>query len=197
VLIGLEFPPLQAAGLALIANTAPVACGAIGTPILTLATVTGLPAHALSAMAGRQLPLMSLLIPAWLVVTMSGWRGLRGVWPVVLVSGGSFAVVQFLWSNFVGPELVDIVGGLTSLGAVVLFCRVWRPRDVWDFPRSADAPGPLVATEAAREMTPGGVAHPPGRAAALVPWLLLSVWSIDGSNNGLGHLADSRYHATS
>ena len=70
----------------------------------------------LSAMAGRQLPIVSLIVPAWLVVTMSGWKGLRGVWPAVLVSGGSFAIVQFLWSNYVGPELVDIVGGLVSLG---------------------------------------------------------------------------------
>ena len=110
LLIGLGFTPLYAAGLSLIANTAPVAFGAIGTPILTLAAVTGLPAFTLGAMAGRQLPFVSLIVPAWLVVTMSGWRGLRGVWPAVLVCGGTFAVVQFVWSNYVGPELVDIVG---------------------------------------------------------------------------------------
>src|SRR5204862_6051914 len=107
LLMGLGFTPLYAAGLALIANTAPVAFGAIGTPILTLAAVTGIPAGTLSAMAGRQLPFVAVLVPAWLVVTMSGWRGLRGVWPAVLVCGGSFAVIQFFWSNFVGPELVD------------------------------------------------------------------------------------------
>ena len=112
LLMGLGFTPLYAAGLALIANTAPVAFGAIGTPILTLAAVTGIPAMTLSAMAGRQLPFVSLIVPAWLVVTMSGWRGFVGVWPAVLVCGGVFAVVQFCWSNFVGPELVDIVGGL-------------------------------------------------------------------------------------
>jgi lactate permease len=134
LLMGLGFTPLYAAGLALIANTAPVAFGAIGTPILTLAAVTGIPAGTLSAMAGRQLPFVSLIVPAWLVATMSGWRGLRGVWPAVLVCGGSFAVVQFFWSNFVGPELVDIVGGLTSLIALALFCRVWKPYEVWEFP---------------------------------------------------------------
>src|SRR4029453_1281538 len=94
LLMGLGFTPLYSAGLALIANTAPVAFGAIGTPILTLAAVTGLPAAQLSAMAGRQLPFVSLIVPIWLVVTMSGWRGFRGGWPAVLVSGGIFAVLR-------------------------------------------------------------------------------------------------------
>ena len=137
LLIGLGFTPLYAAGLSLIANTAPVAFGAIGTPILTLAAVTGSPPHTLGMMAGRQLPFVSLIVPAWLVVTMSGWRGLRGVWPAVLVCGGTFAVVQFAWSNFVGVELVDIAGGLVSIGALALFCRVWRPAQVWEFPGAA------------------------------------------------------------
>ena len=87
-------------------------------------------------MAGRQLPFVSLIVPAWLVVTMSGWRGLRGVWPAVLVCGGTFAIVQFAWSNFVGVELVDIVGGLATIGALALFLRVWQPRVHWDFPGS-------------------------------------------------------------
>jgi lactate permease len=129
LLIGLGFTPLYAAGLSLIANTAPVAFGAIGTPILTLGAVTGLPAHTLGVMAGRQLPFVSLIVPAWLVVTMSGWRGLRGVWPAVLVCGGTFAFVQFAWSNYVGVELVDIAGGLASIAALAAFCRVWHPAD--------------------------------------------------------------------
>jgi lactate permease len=169
LLIGLGFPRLYAAGLALIANTAPVAFGAIGTPILTLAAVTGLPVQSLSAMAGRQLPIMSLLIPAWLVVTMSGWRGLRGVWPAVLVSGGSFAIVQFFWSNFIGPELVDIAGGLISLSALTFFCRVWRPAEVWEFPSVAAQPRVTPAVTAS-------VAAPRVSSRALVPWLLLSVF---------------------
>jgi lactate permease len=134
LLIGLGFTPLYAAGLSLIANTAPVAFGAIGTPILTLAAVTGIPATTLGIMAGRQLPFVSLIVPAWLVVTMSGWRGLRGVWPAVLVCGGTFALVQFAWSNTIGPELVDIAGGLASIAALALFARVWKPADEWDFP---------------------------------------------------------------
>ena len=162
LLMGLGFQPLYAAGLALIANTAPVAYGAIGTPILTLAAVTGISPDLLSAMAGRQLPIVSVIVPAWLVATMSGWRGLKGVWPAVLVSGGSFAIVQFLWSNYVGPELVDIIGGLVSLGCLTPFCAWWRPADEWDFPptpglptpdhgpRTADlrSPGPAIITHA-------------------------------------------------
>ena len=94
-------------------------------------------------MAGRQLPFVSLIVPAWLVVTMSGWRGLRGVWPAVLVCGGTFAVVQFAWSNYVGVELVDIAGGLASIAALALFCRVWQPREVWEFPEVA-SPSPRL-----------------------------------------------------
>jgi lactate permease len=168
LLMGLGFTPLYAAGLSLIANTAPVAYGAIGTPILTLGAVTGIDADVLSAMAGRQLPIVSLIVPAWLVATMSGWRGLKGVWPAVLVSGGSFAIVQFLWSNFVGPELVDIVGGLVSLALTALFCMWWRPRDLWDFERAGpdDAATPAAMPAYSRAAT----------TRAWMPWLFLSVF---------------------
>lgn len=174
LLIGLGFTPLYAAGLSLIANTAPVAFGAIGTPILTLAAVTGIPAHTIGVMAGRQLPFVSLIVPAWLVVTMSGWRGLRGVWPAVLVCGGTFAFVQFAWSNFVGVELVDIVGGLASIAALALFSRVWQPRDVWDFQVAASGVPASVAPSASPRIRP---AAPEPRAVlrAWMPWLFLSV----------------------
>jgi lactate permease len=187
LLIGLGFTPLYAAGLSLIANTAPVAFGAIGTPILTLAAVTGIPAHTLGVMAGRQLPFVSLIVPAWLVVTMSGWRGLRGVWPAVLVCGGTFAAVQYAWSNFVGVELVDIVGGLASIAALALFARLWAPREVWDFP--AAAPAAANATRHASQATVSTRGSMPAQGAGLqaaapspasvirawVPWLILSV----------------------
>ena len=176
LLIGLGFTPLYAAGLSLIANTAPVAFGAIGTPILTLAAVTGIPAHTLGMMAGRQLPFVSLLVPAWLVVTMSGWAGLRGVWPAVLVCGGTFALVQYAWSNFVGPELVDIVGGLVSIAALAWFARVWQPREVWDFPGSGirNAGSGLRGAAPARDAL---IATPAPSAVlrAWVPWLFLSL----------------------
>ncbi|HEV3024943.1 MAG TPA: L-lactate permease, partial [Pirellulales bacterium] len=120
LMIGLGFSPLYAAGLALLANTAPVAFGSLGTPIITLAKVSGLDEMALSQMAGRQLPLFSLVVPAWLVVTMSGWRGLMGCWPAVLVCGGSFAAIQFLTANYHGPTLVDVVGGLGSMASLIV-----------------------------------------------------------------------------
>jgi lactate permease len=169
LLMGLGFTPLYAAGLSLIANTAPVAYGAIGTPILTLGVVTGISPDLLSAMAGRQLPFVSLIVPAWLVVTMSGWRGLRGAWPAVLVCGGSFAIVQFLWSNYVGPELVDIMGGLVSLGSLALFCTWWKPAETWDFPE-ASRTAPLAAAAPAHAITRAELVR------AWMPWVFLSVF---------------------
>jgi lactate permease len=165
LLIGLGFRPLYAAGLALIANTSPVAFGALGTPIITLAKVSGLNEMALSQMAGRQLPLFSLVIPAWLVATMSGWKGVRGCWPAIAVCGGSFAAIQFVTSNFHGPGLVDVLGGVGSLVATTVFLRFWQPEEIWRFPEEgphaggADGP-PLVAKEV---------------AYAWVPWILLSL----------------------
>ena len=198
LLMGLGFTPLYAAGLALIANTAPVAYGAIGTPILTLGAVTGISSDLLSAMAGRQLPIVSVIVPAWLVVTMSGWSGLRGVWPAVLVSGGSFAIVQFLWSNYVGPELVDIVGGLASLFSLALFCTWWRPAERWDFAPELDpSPGAGASGGHAGPLQPdprrGDAARGGGSSAvqspalagdlthrsvlrAWMPWIFLSVF---------------------
>ncbi len=167
LLIGLGFAPLYAAGLSLIANTAPVAFGSIGIPILTLASVTGIPASTLGIMAGRQLPLVSLIIPIWLVATLSGWRGLRGVWPAVLVCGGTFAIVQFLWSNFIGVELVDIAGGVASIGALALLCRAWQPRDIWTFEGDASRLG--NPTTADPEFDRRQVRR------AWMPWLFLSV----------------------
>jgi lactate permease len=184
LLMGLGFTPLYSAGLSLIANTAPVAYGAIGTPILTLGAVTGIDPMLLSAMAGRQLPIVSVIVPAWLVATMSGWKGLRGVWPAVLVSGGSFAIVQFLWSNYVGPELVDIVGGLVSLGCLAIFCTVWRPAESWDFPEEDRAQsgtgGSLPAKAGSHEVKRAQAgSHTHTRAEVMrawMPWVFLSVF---------------------
>jgi lactate permease len=134
LLIGLGFTPLYAAGLALIANTSPVAFGALGTPILTLAKISGIDAMTLSQMAGRQLPLFSLIVPAWLVWTMAGFRGVLGCWPAILVCGGSFASIQFLTANFHGPTLVDVAGGLGSLICLALFLHVWQPKEIWHCP---------------------------------------------------------------
>jgi lactate permease len=169
LLMGAGFKPIQAAGLALIANTSPVAFGALGTPIITLADVTLPPDVSraewemrLSQMAGRQLPFFSLIVPVWLVATMGGWRAVRGVWPALAVCGGSFALVQFLVANYVGPALVDVAGGLLSLLALALFLLLWQP-----------APDPEFSGGTARlphGTTPGTVLR------AWVPWLLLSLF---------------------
>ena len=129
ILIQLGFKPLQACGLSLIANTAPVAFGALGTPIIALSKVTGFDEVTLSKMVGRQLPFFSVLVPFWVVWAQAGWRGMLGVWPAALVAGVSFAVPQFLVSNLHGPWLVDIVAALCSMGAVVLLLKVWQPKD--------------------------------------------------------------------
>jgi lactate permease len=172
LLVGAGFPAVEAACVALLANTAPVAFGALGTPIITLAKVTGLDEQAISALAGRQLPCFSLLVPAWMVAAMAGWRGLVGVWPAVLVCGVSFAAVQFAMANFVGPALVDVVGGVASLVALAVFLRIWRPRVIWRH-------GVAAATQARRPR-----AATPVRAVvwAWAPWAILSaavfVWGL-------------------
>jgi lactate permease len=164
MLIGLGFKPLQAAGLALIGNTAPVAFGALGTPILTLAKVTGLPLDQLSAMAGRQLPFFSLIIPFWLIWAMAGFKGMREVWPACLVSGGTFAAMQFLVSNYHGPWVVDIAGALASMFSLVALLKFWQPRSVWRFADESAVPEQRVQ-------------HPsPSEALrAWMPWIILSV----------------------
>jgi L-lactate transport len=128
LLVGLGFNPLYAAGLCLIANTAPVAFGALGIPIIVAGQVTGIDAFKIGAMTGRQLPLLSLIVPFWLVAMMDGLRGIRETWPAALVAGGSFAVAQYFTSNFIGPELPDITSALFSLVSLTLFLKVWQPR---------------------------------------------------------------------
>src|SRR5918911_4928374 len=148
-LIGLGFRPFHAAALNLIANTAPVAWGAIGTPVHTLAAVSGLPEGDLNAMLGRILPITALIVPFWLVRAMVGWRETFEVLPAILVVGVSFALTQFLWSNFVDSNLVDIVGGVVSLAATTIFLRFWKPRRVWRFAEeSVDASNEAANEEA-------------------------------------------------
>ena len=165
ILMGLGFSPLAASGLSLIANTAPVAFGALGTPIIALQSVTDLDLRTLSAMAGRQLPLFSVIVPFWLVWAFAGWRGVLGIWPAVLVAGGAFAVPQFLISNLHGPWLVDVVSALISMGAVTLFLRVWRPRQHWGADGKEAPPPP----ETSHGHSSGQVLR------AWLPWIILSV----------------------
>ena len=176
ILMQLGFKPLQAAGLSLIANTAPVAYGALGTPIIALAGVTGLDLHALSAMVGRQLPVFSLIVPFWVVWAFAGWRGMLGVWPACLTAGVSFAIPQFLVSNYHGPWLVDIVAAICSMLAVVGLLKVWKPTDGW---KSVDSGQPSQVSEA-REMTPvsneAGIAIPTSDSEPLTPALVRRAW---------------------
>ena len=169
LMIGIGFPPLYAAGLALLANTAPVAFGSLGIPIITLGQATGIDANLLGMMAGRQLPLFSLLVPAWMVVTISGWRGLREVWPAVAIAGGSFAAVQFVVSQLFGPMLVDVAGGIISLAVMAVFLRFWKPRTVWRFPQESSTEPNIDS--------PIGLARYTRRevASAWTPWLLLTL----------------------
>ena len=129
LMIGLGFKPLEAAKLALIGNTAPVAFGSLGIPLTTMADITGLDLMKLSAMVGRQLPVFSLLVPFWLVAAQVGWRGMVAIWPACLVTGASFAIMQFVMSNFHGPWLVDIVSAVVAMAALVLFMKVWKPKE--------------------------------------------------------------------
>ena len=173
ILIGLGFSPLAASGLSLIANTAPVAFGALGTPVITLAKVHGYDLMAVTAMIGRQLPFFSLLVPFWLIWAFAGRKAMLEIWPAVLVTGLSFAIPQYLVSNFIGPELVDIIAALVSMISLVLFLRVWQPRRVW------------TSTSLKGHETDGGEAkpalplkqHTPGALLrAWTPWLILTVF---------------------
>ncbi len=163
LMIGLGFKPLEAAKLALIGNTAPVAFGSLGTPLVTLAPLTGLDLLDLSKMVGRQLPFFSLIVPFWLVAAQVGWRGMVAVWPACLVAGGSFGLVQYLVSNFHGPWLVDIVAGAVSMLAVVVLMRFWKPAE--------EQANPAPAVPAA---TVAGETGPAWKA--WLPWIFLTVF---------------------
>ncbi len=164
ILIGLGFAPLAASGLSLIANTAPVAFGALGTPIVALAGVTGLDIRELSAMVGRQLPFFSVVIPFWLVWAFCGFRKMREVWPALLAAGLSFAVPQALISNLHGPWLVDVLSSLLSIGALIVFLRFWSPKEIYVFP------GEDPEAQAGEPRLPAGAI-----VRAWTPWLILSV----------------------
>ena len=140
LLAGLGFRPLYAAGLCLIANTAPVAFGAMGIPIIVAGQVSNIDPFLLSQIAGRQLPFLSVFVPFMLVIIMDGWRGVRETWPAVLVGGGTFAIVQFLTSNYFGPELPDITAAIATLVVLPLFLRLWQPKRIFRFDESEAAP---------------------------------------------------------
>jgi lactate permease len=170
-LVGLGFKPFQAAVLCLIANTAPVAWGGIGTPLRTLAAVTGLNVEALSMTSGRILPPLSLILPFWLVKSMTTWRATFAVWPALLAIGGSFALTQFAWSHLVSFELVDLASSVASLLAGVIVLQFWKPKDEWRFDH--DEAGDTLVKSSEAVSLPGLTTKSVFRA--WMPFLLLSV----------------------
>ena len=178
ILIGLGFSPLAASGLALIANTAPVAYGALGAPVIALSAVTGLDLLSLSAMIGRQLPFFSVMVPFWLIWAFAGFRGMREIWPAILVAGVAFAVPQFLVSNYHGPWLVDVIASIVSMGSLTLFLKVWKPKKIWtstalvnhhDTSMDDLPPGALASTDNSGTASISLV-------RAWAPWVILSVF---------------------
>jgi lactate permease len=173
LMIGLGFKPLEAAKLALIGNTAPVAFGSLGIPLVTMAPLTGLDLHQLGAMVGRQLPLFSLIVPCWLVAAQVGWRRMIEVWPACLTAGATFAMMQFVMSNVHGPWLVDIVSAAVAMVSLVILMRFWKPADEMiniapDIPAGTPAAQALADT-LNREVVAGGPAW-----KAWLPWLFLT-----------------------
>jgi lactate permease len=167
LLIGLGFKPLQASGLSLIANTAPVAYGALGTPIIALATVTGFSEITLGAQIGRILPFFSVLVPFWLVWAYAGYKGMKEIWPAVAVAGVTFAVPQFLVSNFHGPWLTDIIAAIVSMICLVLFLKIWQPKTIW---------GLDGHRESEHREARGHHGYSRGEVVrAWLPWLVLSI----------------------
>jgi lactate permease len=179
ILIGLGFSPLAASGLSLIANTAPVAYGALGTPIAGLASVTGLDPYLLGAMVGRQLPFFSLIVPFWLIWAFAGRRGMLEIWPAILVCGLWFAIPQFLISNFVNPWIVDVGASLISMACLIGFLNVWQPKELWLSPalRSRDD-----SAQSAPPAAPAKTGAPTSAEVmrSLLPWIIvcaiLLVW---------------------
>ncbi len=178
LLIGLGFKPLEAAKLALIGNTAPVAFGSLGIPLVTMAPLTGLDLHQLSAMVGRQLPIFSLIVPFWLVAAQVGWRRMIEVWPACLTAGATFAIMQFAISNYHGPWLVDIVSAAVSMVSLVILMRFWKPKEELI----------NVAAGASAAAAVSGVATGPAWKAWL-PWMFLTgfvfIWGINPVKNQL------------
>src|SRR5579871_4781377 len=190
ILIGLGFSPLAASGLSLIANTAPVAYGALGTPIAGLASVTGLDPFLLGAMVGRQLPFFSLIVPFWLVWAFAGWRGMLAIWPAILVTGVSFAVPQFVISNFVNPWIVDIGASLISMACLILFLKVWQPRQLWLSPALRDRDDSAATMTAAKPLdkTPLTQAE---LWSALLPWIIVCIVMLIWGNGAFKTWANS------
>lgn len=189
MLVGLGFKPIYAAGLCLIADTAPVAFGAIGIPITAMAGVTHTDPMLISQMVGRQLPLMSLLLPFWLVIVMAGWKGMKEVWPAALTAGLSFSLTQFLVSNFLGPQLPDVLSALVSLVALVVLLRFWKPKTTFYFDHDGTAArGEVAAAVEPSVQTPhvSGGAIFRAWSPFIVLTLMIILWTLPSVKQVLG-----------
>jgi lactate permease len=189
ILIGLGFSPLAASGLSLIANTAPVAFGALGTPVITLAKVHGYDLMQVTAMIGRQLPFFSLLVPFWLIWAFAGRKAMMEIWPAILITGLSFAIPQYLVSNYIGPELVDIIAAIISMVSLILFLRVWQPQRNWTSPSLKGHDSSASEAKPPNEITRHSKAD---LVRAWTPWAILSVfvffWGLPPVKNWLNGL---------
>lgn len=181
MLAGLGFDAFYAAGICLIANTAPVAFGGIGIPVITAGLVAGIDPNVVSKMIAHQLPLIALIIPLWLVVIIAGWRGAREIWPVVAVAGASYAITMYLTASFLGPGLPDILSSVVSMACVIVLLRFWRPREVWRFP-----------SERGEGRVPQALQHTWGELLrAWTPFILLIIFVSNWGSSGMHRLLET------
>ena len=191
ILIQLGFRPLAACGLALIANTAPVAFGALGTPIIALSAVTGIDVLKLSAMVGRQLPIFSFIVPFWVIWAMVGFRGMISVWPAAFVAGFSFALTQFLVSNYHGPWLVDIFASIASIVSIIVLLKFWQPKTIWQLEKGEDtlAPQPDPKNVITKDII-----------RAWTPWVILTLfifaWGVPTVKNQLNLISSPQFEVS-
>ena len=190
VLLGLGFSPLAASGLSLIANTAPVAYGALGAPIQGLASVTGLDPYLLGAMMGRQLPFFSMLVPFWLIWAFAGWRGMIAIWPAILVTAVSFAIPQFVISNYINPWIVDIGASLISMGCLILFLEVWQPKELWLSPALRGKDESASTMKPVKPLDTKPLTHSQ-LWNALLPWIIVFVVMLIWGNGSFKTWANS------
>ena len=182
LLVGLGFKPLYAAGLCLIVNTAPVAFGAMGIPIIVAGQVSGVETHAISQMVGRQLPFIVPIVLVWIMAIMDGWRGVRETFPAIVVGSVSFSVAQFLTSNYIGPELPDITAAIASLVSLTLLFKVWQPKHIFRFENQADGKNQMGDNTSVSAPLPTTHYSPAQIIKAWMPFVILtaivSLWSI-------------------
>ena len=190
VLIGLGFSPLAASCLSLIANSTAVAHSALGAPIQVLASVTRLDPPTLGAMVGRQLPFFSLIVPFWLIWAFAGWRGMIAIWPAILVTGASFAIPQFVISNYINPWIVDIGASLISTGCLILFLKVWQPKEMWASP-SLRGKDKSTATMAPAKPLDTARLSQAQLWSALLPWIIVCIVMLIWGSAGFRTWANS------